>query len=340
MKILSLSEDESVAREADELCRAAEFYREHLNAIECGSSVTLDGRLYRCISSDKNRIFTITGKHGWYLKFSLQEDWISREIAGAEAVRTTLADFAGYLHPGAIRASMESRYTLYSAVEGRSFNAILLHGCLARLPKLGVVPWPAMNNLGRCLARFHNFGGPEDMLALNPSTLSYLRTYLDGITAPGLLVEQVADWVDRQSDDDCATAWIHGNIKSEDVLIEDDKACIIDFGTCGAGAPYEDLVNLGTYLMLFRAVPLFPWRTARQALSALLQGYMQESALDRSRFYSYITKGVFRYYLKNMVMHDGIASISGMPVQRRRIEHIIRQLLDEDYETAFAGVRF
>lgn len=337
MKILSLAEDQSLASEADELCRVAEIRGGQLQEMECGSGLTLDGRVYRCISSDKNRIFRVTGKHHWYLKFSLQEEWIRHEIAGAEAIRKTLAGFEGYLHAGAIRASIEGRYTLYSAIDGRDFNSVLLYRGLTGLAGLGAGAGPAMYNLGRSLARFHSYNGGGDMKALNPDTLSYLGEYLHRIRQPGPLEERIADWVARQRSEDTGVAWIHGNIKSEDILIANDRVCLIDLGTCGIGAPGEDLAGLCTYLMLFRAVPAFPWRIARQAMSALLQGYTQESGINTSCLYSYITRGICRYYLKNMVLHGGIASISGMPVLKRRIERMIAQLLEEDYETALAG---
>jgi hypothetical protein len=120
----------------------------------------------------------------------------------------------------------------------------------------------------------------------------------------------------------------------------DSKACFIDFGTCGAGVPYEDLTNLCTYMMLFRTVPLFPWRLARHAMSAFLQGYAAESALSKNYLYNYITRGICRYYIKNAVLHNGIASISGMPVLKSHLERLVMQLLQEDYAAAFDGVRF
>ncbi len=135
-------------------------------------------------------------------------------------------------------------------------------------------------------------------------------------------------------------AWIHGNIKSEDIIITGSKACFIDFGTCGAGVPYEDLVNLCTYMMLFRTVPLAPWRIARHAMSAFLRGYSAESTLNKDSLYSYITRGICRYYIKNGVLHNGIASVSGMPVLKSRMERLVMQLLQEDYEAAFDSVRF
>jgi Ser/Thr protein kinase RdoA (MazF antagonist) len=197
-----------------------------------------------------------------------------------------------------------------------------------------------MENLGRCLGRLHTYHDPEGLRVLSPDTLSYLRTYLGNIKESGLLVEKIADWVNRQDDSCGVTAWIHGNVKSEDILMVDNKACFIDFGTCGAGVPYEDLTNLCTYIMLFRTVPLFPWRVARHAMSAILRGYAAEFSLDKDCLYNYITRGICRYYIKNAVLHNGIASVSGFPVQKPRLERLVMQLLQEDYEAAFDGVRF
>ena len=340
MKVLSLEENESIAREADDLCCLAETRKASLEELASGSKITLDGKVFYCISSDKNLIYRVNGKHNWYLKYSLQQEWIRREIAGAEAIKETLGDYEGYQHAGAIRASLTDRYTLYAAVEGKSFNRSFLPGCLSGLAKSKRATMPAMENLGRCLGRFHTYNDPAGLRVLSPDTLSYLRTYLSDIKEPGLLVENIANWVNEQDDSCGVTAWIHGNVKSEDILMADNKACFIDFGTCGAGLPYEDLTNLCTYMMLFRTVPLFPWRLARHAMSAILQGYAAESSLDKDCLYNYITRGICRYYIKNAVFHNGVASVSGFPVQKLRLERLLVQLLQEDYEAAFDGVRF
>ena len=340
MKILSLAENKSIAREADELCGIAETRKSRLEELASGSKTTLDGKVFCCISSDKNFIYKVQGNYSWYLKFSLQEEWIRREIAGAEAIKATLGDYEGYRHAEAIRASLTDRYTLYSAVEGKSFNRSFLSGCLSGLAISKRTSISAMENLGRCLGRFHTYNDPAGLRVLSPDTLSYLRTYLSDIKEPDLLVENIANWVNEQDDSCGVIAWIHGNVKSEDILIADSKVCFIDFGTCGAGVPYEDLTNLCTYMMLFRTVPFVPWRIARHAMSAFLRGYAAESLLNKDDLFNYIARGIYRYYIKNAVLHDGIASISGMPVLKSRLEHLVMQLLQEEYEAAFEGVGF
>jgi Ser/Thr protein kinase RdoA (MazF antagonist) len=340
MKVLSLAENESIAREADELCGIAGTRKSHLEELASGSKTTLDGKVFCCISSDKNLIYTVHGRYNWYLKYSLQEKWIRHEIAGAEAIKATLGDFDGYRHADAVRASLTERYTLYSAVEGKSFNRFFLSGCLSGLAISTRASLPDMENLGRCLGRFHTYNDPAGLRVLSPDTLSYLRTYLGNIKQPDLLTGKIADWVSRQNDSCGVTAWIHGNVKSEDIFMADNKACFIDFGTCGAGVPYEDLINLCTYMMLFRTVPFFPWRVARHAMSAFLQGYAAEYSLEKDCLYNYITRGICRYYIKNTVLHNGIASVSGFPVQKSRLERLLVQLLQEDNVAAFDGVRF
>jgi Ser/Thr protein kinase RdoA (MazF antagonist) len=340
MKVLSLAENESIAREADELCGIAETRKSHLEELASGSKTTLDGKVFCCISSDKNLIYTVHGRYNWYLKYSLQEKWIRHEIAGAEAIKATLGEFGGYRHANAVRASLTEKYTLYSAVEGKSFNRFFLSGCLSGLAISKRASLPDMENLGRCLGRFHTYKDPAGLMVLSPDTLFYLRTYLGNIKQPDLLVGKIANWVSRQNDSCGVTAWIHGNVKSEDIFMVGNKACFIDFGTCGAGVPYEDLTNLCTYMMLFRTVPLFPWRVARHAMSAILQGYAAEYSLEKDFLYNYITRGICRYYIKNTVLHNGIASVSGFPVQKSRLERLLVQLLQEDYVAAFDGVRF
>ena len=107
-----------------------------------------------------------------------------------------------------------------------------------------------------------------------------------------------------------------------------------------AWLPYEDLTNLCVYMMLFRTVPCFPWRMPRMAMSMLLGGYVSENSLNHEELMAYLSLGIMRYYMKNSVMHDGISTLSGMPISKARLERLVLQILHKDYDEAFDGVKF
>lgn len=338
MKILSLNEIPEVGREADYLCAIVEQNHDRLYSKNPNLDVDIGGKHFHCISSDKNIIYRVQGERSWYLKFSVNKKWIRHEIAGAHAVNTMLAGCQAYQHADAIRVSMEQRYTLYSAVEGKSFNRYLLEGCFSGFGRLPRSTISVMKSLGKVIGTLHSYGEPTGLTVLSPSNLSYLLDYLEKIDDSTNTIKRVADWVNKQETERESSAWIHGNIKSEDIFIAGEKISLIDFGTCGMGIPYEDLSNLCAFMLLLKSVPFFPWRKAREAMNALLEGYGSAFHYDKPELRRYITQGVMRYYLKNIVLHKGIASLNRMPVLRSRVDELVLQLLDGHYTQSFEGI--
>ena len=299
-----------------------------------GDKITINNKRFNCISSDKNIIYKVQGDYQWYLKFSLKEDWVIHEIAGAKAVKTTLADFIGYNHAHAIRASIEGKYTLYSAIDGISFNKFILNSLLLGSGRLHNSSLMILDYIGRAIGRLHSYTDHTGITSLSPTTLSYIQTYLSTIEQTDLLKNKISEWTITHNPIDESITWIHGNIKSEDILITNKKVCFIDYGTCGLGSPYEDLTNLCTYLALFKTVPLFPWKLAHIAMSAILSGYDSERRYDKDVLAKYISMGIFRYYLNNHLTHHGFASISGFPVSTARLKRLVLELLDGNYDNA------
>ena len=335
---LSVSEDESVACEADQLCYLAEKHNNQLFKFKRNQKIIINDNKFHCISSDKNIIFKVQGKFHWFLKFSLNEEWVQHEIIGAMAAKKTLGQFDGYRHADVIRASTTSKYTLYSSVDGMDFNTMLIKACLVGVVKFPNFIVPVMQNLGRSIGKLHSYNISPEVKALNPNTSHYINSYLNELNESNSIVDKIVHWIEKHPTSPESTSWIHGNIKSEDIIISNRKVTLIDFGTCGIGESYEDLTNICAYLWLLRAVPLFPWRIAQHAMSALFDGYAKEYHYDKRTLATYITYGIFRYYIKNVVMGNGIATLSKMPVSRSRIDYLILKLLDDDYQSAFEGI--
>lgn len=277
-------------------------------------------------------------KRNWYLKFCINRRWVDHEIAGANSVNSMLGACKEYRHPDAIRASTEESYTLYSAVTGKSFNRFLLEGCYSGFSRMPDSTISTMESLGRVIGTLHSYKNSNDLTVLSPSNLSYLHDYLNNIDGASNTIKKVSDWVCKQKTENTHNAWIHGNIKSEDIFITGEKISLIDFGTCGIGVPYEDLTHLCAFMILLRSVPFFPWRKARAAMNALLHGYSSVYDYERAELRRFIAQGILRYYLKNIVMNKGVASLNRMPVLRRRVEELVLLLLDGKYLQAFEGI--
>ena len=194
-----------------------------------------------------------------------------------------------------------------------------------------------MENLGRALSMLHSYGDSTGLLSLNPNSLVYIKSYLNRIEQNSDIIQEITEWIDRQDLTPKHTAWVHGNIKSEDIFFNQERVSIIDFGTCGRGNPYEDLANLCTYMILFKAVPFFPWKLAREAMTSLVNGYAAEYKFDADELNKYIAQSMVRYYLKNIVMNSGITTLSGMPVRKKNVQNMVESVIRGEYRPAFPG---
>jgi len=335
---LSVSEDQSSAIEADAITLIAEKHSAQLFKFKVNQTIDIDNITFRCVSSDKNIIFKVSNNLHWFLKYSLNKEWVNREIIGATAVKTTLGGFDGYKHPNVIRASETHRYTLYSSMDGIDFNTMLIKACLISTVKPPNFIEPVMTNIGRSIGRLHSYKISPELQALNPTNLHYIKSYISELKETNSIIDKILYWIEINPTNSDSIGWIHGNIKSEDIIISNNKITLIDFGTCGSGESYEDLTNLCAYMWLLRSVPLFPWRMAQHSMSALFQGYANERRYDNESIATHICYGIFRYYIKNVVMENRIATLSKMPIYRSRMNHLILNLLEGDHQVAFQGL--
>ena len=336
-EILSVHEDLKTAPEADNICFLAEKHSEQLFNFKTNESIKIDNISFHCISSDKNIIFKVRGNSNFFLKYSLKEEWVNREIIGARAVKATLAGFEGYKHANVIRASLKHKYTLYSSITGINFNNMLLKACLISTVKSPSFLTPTMYNLGQSIGRLHSYPPLENTQALNPTNLHHINTYISELKASNSIIDKIEQWVDKQPDNSGSIGWVHGNIKSEDIIISNRQVTLIDFGTCGSGEQHEDLTSLCAYMLLLRSVPLFPWRTAHQAMSTLLDAYAKDYTFDKQSLARHICYGIFRYYIKNVSMKNSMPTLSKMPVSKSRINHLVLKLLGDEFSEIFEG---
>lgn len=335
---LSASEDHPSSVEADCIAILAEKHNDQLFTFTINQTISIDKIIFRCVSSDKNIIFKVTGEFNWFLKYSLNKEWVNREVIGATAVKTTLGELDGYKHPDVIRASITTKYTLYSSMDGMDFNTMLIKACIVGTVKAPNFLEPVMTNIGRSIGRLHSYNIPPKIQVLNPTNLHYIRSYISELKETNSIIDKIIEWIDTHPTKSDSIGWIHGNIKSEDIIISNNTITLIDFGTCGSGESFEDLTNLCAYMWLLRSVPLFPWRTAQHAMSVLFQGYGNERRYDKESLATHICYGIFRYYIKNVVMGNSIATLSKMPISQARINHLILNLLEGDHQNSFQGI--
>lgn len=323
--------------EVDELCAHIDARADSLRDAGLGRQFELGGATFLLVSQKDNAIYRVRREgNRWFLKFPCgnRAERIQHEIAGAQAMEASLGSSHCYQHADVIRISDVGLYTLYSAVHGANPNPVLHRACLLAIAGLGSGAAQSFEHLGYVLGRMHNFSGGSDLWATADS-LRLLRRDLESVSASHPIAERISAWID--CDPPSERSWIHGNIKSRDIFMSKQGVCIIDFESCGQGSPYEDLAGLFSHMILLRALPIFPWRRARQAMTAMLNGYRGERPVDRRSLCYYITLRVCRYYVTNAILRHP-PSLVGVPIVGRKLTTMIECLLNEELEFALEGV--
>jgi len=69
------------------------------------------------------------------------------------------------------------------------------------------------------------------------------------------------------------SAWIHGNLRTDNILFVHGDVALIDLENSGAGDPMEDMGRLIAFLIMFRRFTIFPRRFWETMLDELIKGY-------------------------------------------------------------------
>ncbi len=283
----------------------------------------------RVIQTDRNVVWRVRGTLDWYLKMpsSGDSEAIAREIIGAQVVDGALTAHDEYCHPGAVRASLDPAYLLVQQVPGRPIHQ--------QLYRASLMPWggrreqvvAGFTSLGCVLAAMHRW--PTEW-AIQPANRP-IRPVLEALAATHDTRDRTAvainRWIQRLPAEDGSACVLHGNLKMENILLNNRRVCLIDFENSGLGTAEEDLSWVLSQLALVQTVRLLPKALASQAARALLAGYRSGGDLVDERLQQAVAMRVARYYLEMTAGKFGWPRIAGFPVVLDRVVTLVNELL-------------
>ena len=327
-------------RETDTLCEDIERHYDSLRAGALGKRFRLSSSACRQVALNRNAIYRLqSGSHAWFLKLPVGErsDMVARESLGARTLCDALPDQPHYLRPSLIRVSETPGYVLTSELPGRYLTSSLYRSILSvRGAAAREVSRGGFHSLGRVLGRVHNIGPVAEVL---PSTsmpaYDKMRKAFDRLERPDSLCASIEDWAERfRPDPD--RCFVHGNLRRENIFFHRRRVGLIDFETCGTGSRYDDLSLICSNLALARAAACFPWSRVYAAWAALLDGYRQEYRYEHTTFWSYMLLQLAASYAWKLAGRS--VTVARVPVSRKKLESLIRGILEADIASAFPGV--
>lgn len=326
----SVAQDDSVARESESLIEVIRQHDSELREARMGQRSSIHGAVFELLQEDRNTLYRIEAEHTWYLKMprDAQPDALEREILGAKAVYTVLAEKANYLTPAAIVASTEQPFFLATRMPGRPIHREFYLAAMLPWRRSSSQVLEGFKNLGRSTANLHANAEAEEAPLANRSIDSILNELVARRDTTDSFAQAIADWKVASAKTEDPDVLIHGNMKMENILVHFGEIGLLDFENCGRGSPSEDLSWVISQLALTKTIPGFPTRFSRRAANALLAGYRSVTNLSDDSLARFTSMRVFRYYLDLQEGKFGRARIAGLPVRIGRLQEMVSRLVD------------
>lgn len=337
MIVLSLKETEEIAGEADRLCRWTETNADALRNGKIADVQPCDGYDFKLLQMGRNAVYRLNGAMNWYLKLPCngKPQGIQGEINGFDYVRTLFRDEAAYLHPCAVRASLESGYLLTAEVPGTQLNYELYRRIFHPLRRNFEALLPMFQHTGRLLALFHKDGASVEAPPIRARLDDKLRRRFAKAKKLDATGEKIAKWFEKNGPFETDQTFVHANCTFRNVLVQEKTISLLDFETAGKGSRYNDLARMCSDLVLTRAAAAFPWKRANEALSAFLAAYQSVFPVDAESLTRHVALYIFERYVQVYCVKKEKESIAGIPLSKSKLNWLHKRLLENDSRAIF-----
>lgn len=315
-----------------EVQRVADVVKLHaipLREARHGTRFTLEGLHFRLKRADRNVVYRVHGRHGWFVKLPVNpaSTAIVREAAGIAAAASLSTVMPGLCaQPYAIDVAVP--FIVARAVDAQPLSWVLYRAALSPVLSARQRALAVFAQLGRGLALLH--GVPVERQALAPATRVTEAIFSRRVhTLTGddpLLAEAVAVLITPRAHQ--GNVIVHGNFRPDNVLVADDRVCLIDFENCGMGSPYEDLHILCAHCVLMDRLLPSIGGGARDLASAFLGGYGSCRSYDGSELAHYITLMIATFYIDTCRLGTRPQRMGGIPFRAESLRRLLRETLD------------
>ncbi|NOT26782.1 MAG: phosphotransferase [Acidobacteria bacterium] len=327
--------------EADWLCRLIEANADALTAARLGQAFGLGDATFRLHAIDRNTIYRVSARFNWFLKLQRAGDvqLMNRERLGADTIGHELGSRHDYGGARVIRVSTAPAFVLAATISGKPLNRALAIESWLPSSEAGARLEESFATLGSLLATLHaNARLPPNAPEATKRPFATLRTRLDRVTSRDAVVDAIAAWYDAHRQPDQGGAFIHGNMRLDNVLRDGARIGFVDFEHCGSGQFYQDLARPVTHLLQVRAVIAFPQGRATRCLNAYLREYRAIHPYDPQQLNRFVGARLSRYYLETQ--KGGVLStrIGGLPVARPKLSRMTIAVLQSGIESVVPGL--
>jgi len=311
-----------------ELLELAGLVEENTNSLRNGSrrgKFHLERFLFRFLKRDKNTVYHVTGDHSWYLKLpiSIRERMMQRESLGIRVTSDSMSHVQGYHPATAATVSLQHGYILVADVQGLPLSRFLYLSAF-RLPgfhQSGLCR--AYENLGRALGHLHDFPVQSDMVESDRGVRKTVARW-DPEDYADQQFREVMESAIHKVPNDPPRCLVHGNPRTDNALVNNERISLIDFENTGSGSPYDDLSIVCSQLEVLRALLWFPETAPRKARIAFLDSYKTDHDIDETTLQDCVAIRLVEFYREYLRKGGRIA---GIPISSRKLHALVKESL-------------
>ena len=298
-----------------------------------GKSFVLAGARFRLHAKNRNTIYRVARQADWFLKLSPPADAavMPRERLGAEYCNRVLGNTGGYAGPFVSRVSLNPPFVLADAVSGPPMTRVLASGTW--LPGSNARVESAVTTLGTLLSVLHaDRTLPQDAPEATKRPFDVVRQLAERLRdRRDETAHAVLEWSQAARGGAENHAFIHGNLRLDNLLVSGSRIGFVDFENCGSGPRYQDASRPITQLLLLRASIAAPPARIDGLLASFLAGYRMSQPYDIIALGDWVAVRLARYYLESLRRaRPGL--IGGLPVVRSRLAALTTRLMREGFE--------
>jgi hypothetical protein len=327
-----------IEAEADRLCAVVENQFDGLSEGRQGREFRVREFSFRLYRKDRNTIYQVSDGFTWFLKLPREGDArvIAREHLGAKMIRDAIGARPEYGGAPVLRVSLTPAYVLAATIPGRRLDRALVIESLLPWPGAGARLEQSFGTLGTLLATLHSVARlPADAPHAEKREFAILAKHMRRVSSPDALTRAIEAWYGSHALPDEGAAFVHGNLRLDNVFRDGARIGFLDFEHCGSGSPYQDLARPMVYLLQAAAVSAFARRRVAGCAKAYLAAYHQVHPYDLRTLNAFVSARLNRYYLEARKKGRLAGRLAGVPVPRSSVARLTTTVLRDGIEAVF-----
>jgi aminoglycoside phosphotransferase len=290
-----------------------------LVSVKLGKRFTLQSAEFRLHAHDRNAVYRVRGRFDWFLKLLplANRGLVERERLGADLCRKVLGARSDFNGPFVTRVSIDPPYVLSAAVPGVPVTRALSREAWSIRPSNQTEKTFAA--IGGLLATLH---AARDVPVTAPHTTKYpfeiVRKLLQRIPGDDAVIEEIRSWLGERGEEYTDRTFVHGNLRLDNLLVDDGRVGFVDFESAGIGPSYQDTSRPVTQLLLLDASIGVSKRRVARLLDAFLSAYRAVRPCELDELSEWVAIRLARYYVESHGRRLP-GTIGGLPVVRPRL---------------------